>query len=166
MESNVIIRKANDTDIPTLLSIYLDKVKWLNDKNIPMWDPNQFTIENLKGKYVNPEYFICCNGQTIVGGFLLIEYDERYWKDKKENKAFYFHKFVVRKGFTGKGYADFILEWVKKYSEEQGKEYVRLDYEEAREYLKNMYIRHGFKTVDRIRNQDGAILVKGEYKIK
>jgi hypothetical protein len=67
---------------------------------------------------VNPEYFVCCNGQTIVGGFLLIEYDERYWKDKKEDKAFNFHKFVVHNGFTGKGYADFILEWVKKYSEE------------------------------------------------
>ena len=84
MESAIVIRKATEEEKHVLLTIWLEKVEWLSKNSTPMWDQKQFTLESLKEKYEYPEYFVCDKGKEIVGGFLLIEYDERYWKDNKE----------------------------------------------------------------------------------
>jgi GNAT superfamily N-acetyltransferase len=166
MNNNVIIRKATEEEIDRLLEIWLEKAHWLIDTGKPMWDPTQFSRERLKDKYHKPEYYVCRNEKDIIGGFILIEYDERYWKDHIQDKAYYFHKFVVRSKYKGQGYSGYILEWVKKYGKEMGKDFVRLDYNEERTYLKEMYIRHGFISTDIVKNDDGDVLVIAEYKIK
>ena len=164
MESGIAIRKAMEEEKSILLTVWLEKVQWLSEQNMPMWDPSQFTIERLKEKYGEPEYFVCKKGKEIIGGFIVIEYDERYWKDNKD-KAFYFHKFVVRNGHTGKGYSGLILNWVKEYGKKMGKEYIRLDFEEERTYLKNIYYSHGFKPIEKIIDTTGHAITKAEYKI-
>ena len=165
MESAIVIRKATEEEKHVLLTIWLEKVEWLSKNSTPMWDQKQFTLESLKEKYEYPEYFVCDNGKEIVGGFILIEYDERYWKDNKDDKAFYFHKFVVRNGHTGKGYSSVILNWVKEYGKEMGKDYIRLDFDEERTYLKKMYFSHGFKPIEKVITEDGHEITKAEYKI-
>jgi GNAT superfamily N-acetyltransferase len=165
MNSDVVIRKASEEEIDRLLEIWLEKANWLIENNMPMWDPRQFSREKLIEKYHRPEYYVCRNDKDIIGGFILIEYDERYWKDHIQDKVFYFHKFVVRSKYKGQGYSGYILEWVKKYGKEMGKDFVRLDYNEERTYLKEMYTEHGFAPKDIVKNDDGDVLVIAEYTI-
>ena len=164
MNNDVVIKKASEIEIDALLKIWFEKANWLIKNNTSMWDPNQFSRERLKEKYHNPEYYICRNNKEIIGGFILIEYDERYWRDYINDKAYYFHKFVIRSEYKAQGYSGYILEWVKKYGKEMGKEYIRLDYNEERTYLKEMYTRHGFVTRDFVKNDEGDVLVIAEYR--
>lgn len=166
MNADVVVRKASEEEIDGLMKIWLEKATWLIANNMPMWDPTQFSRETLKAKYRNPEYFVCRNESEIIGGFILIEYDERYWKDHIDDKAFYFHKFVVKNEYKAQGYSGYILEWAKQYAKEMGKDYLRLDYNEERTYLKQMYTSHGFVRKGMVRNDDGDVLVIAEHEIE
>lgn len=166
MNADIVVRKASEEEIDGLMNIWLEKAMWLIANNMPMWDPSQFNRETLKAKYRNPEYFVCRNESEIIGGFLLIEYDERYWKGRIDEKAFYFHKFVVKSEYKEQGYSGHILEWVKHYAKEMGKDFVRLDYNEERTYLMQMYTSHGFVRKGVVRNDDGDVLVIAEHAIE
>jgi GNAT superfamily N-acetyltransferase len=166
MSSEINIRKANDKEIKELLSIWINKAEELNNKNIGMWDTSQFTIDNLNKKYDNPEFYIRIKNREIFGGFILLEFDRIYWPENSAENAYYFHKFVVKTKFAGQGLSDQILNWVKRYAKDNKQDYVRLDYNENREYLKKMYTRHGFETIERMRNESGNLLIKAQYKIE
>jgi GNAT superfamily N-acetyltransferase len=73
---------------------------------------------------------------------------------------------VVRSEYKGQGYSGYILEWVKDHAKAMGKKYVRLDYNEERTYLKEMYIKHGYVQKGIVKNDDGDSLVIAEYAIE
>lgn len=164
MNETLCTKKANDKEITELLSIYIEKVKWLSRHTISMWEISQFTRKSLKEMYVNPEYYIGLIGDKIIGGFILIETDERYWPNN-EDKAYYLHKFVISNDFCGKGYSSVLLTLIKEHGKKNGKQYIRLDYDESRKYLHTMYLSNGFISTEKIINQKGKILTKAEYRI-
>ena len=49
-EFMLTIKTADSTEINTLLSIYIEKVKWLRSMNKPLWDESQFNLEALNKK--------------------------------------------------------------------------------------------------------------------
>jgi len=142
MNETVEIRKATEQEIDVLLNIWIEKSKYLEEKKIKVWDIQQFTQEKLKEKYGEPQYFIGLS-----------------------EKAFYFHKFVVTNEFAGMGYSKIILDWVKNYGKQMGKEYIRLDFNESREYLKQLYYGNGFIKVRVYEENDKHKLVLAEIKI-
>jgi GNAT superfamily N-acetyltransferase len=144
--------------------MWIKRAEYLIDSHIPMWDLEQFSVAKLKQKYGRPTYFIGYVNGKPFGGFILIEHDERYWPDNTE-KAFYFHKFVVDEAFAGQGLSKEILDWVKEYGKQKGKEYIRLDFEEDREYLKKMYYGNGFNKIGIVIDEKGKEITIAEYKI-
>jgi len=165
VEENLIIRKATEKETDSLLKIWKEKEKSLEAKGIPVWDIKQFTKENLKQKYACPEYFIAIIGGEIIGGFILIEKDIHFWPNNTNDKSYYFHNFVIRDKYSGKGYSKSILDWVKNYGKGKGKEFIRLDFNEKREYLKGMYYGNGFKKVEVIMEDESNRIVLAEYRI-
>lgn len=81
-----------------------------------------------------------------------------------DDKAFYLHKFVVDVDSSGKRYSDKILEWVKNNGKMNHKEYIRLDYEKQRDYLRKMYLRNGFKDIEIMHAENGYDIVKAECR--
>jgi len=143
MDRIIDIHKACDAEINILLGIWIRRSKKLAAKHMKMWNPDQFTTEELRKVYITPDYYIgYVNGEPF-GGFILIEKDERYWPGNS-GKACYFHKFVVDESFAGQGLSKEILDWVKEYGRQNGKDFIRLDFEEDREYLKKLYYGNGF----------------------
>ncbi len=165
METDFDIRKAEDREIDSLMDIYLDKVRRLRERGTPMWDESLFTRESLKKKYLDPDYYVAVKDGEIIGGFILIEYDGRYWPENKADNAYYFHKFVIKNEYCGKGYSGRILRWVQAYAGAKGKRFLRLDFDEHRTYLKNMYLSNGFIPTDRKPNEMGIQVTKAEYII-
>jgi GNAT superfamily N-acetyltransferase len=145
--------------------MWIKRAKKLILENKKMWDLEQFSVEKLNKKYINPKYYIGYCGKKPFGGFILIENDERYWPGNKD-KALYFHKFVVDESFSGKGLSKEILEWVKEYGKQSGRKYIRLDFEEDREYLKNMYYGNGFIKTGVVIDGRGTKITIAEYEIK
>jgi len=159
------VRIASDPEINELLDIYVEKIKWLRANDKAMWDESQVTLENLKKKYDNPVYYIGIVNGKIIGGFILIEIDQIWWPENKD-EAFYFHKFVVKNEYCGKGYADEMIKWVLRYGKEKNKKFVRLDYDGNRKYIQDLYTRNGFIPVETSQNENVRNLIKAEFAIE
>jgi GNAT superfamily N-acetyltransferase len=164
LETKIDIHKADDREKELLIGIWLERAAFLEKKGKPMWEKGQFTVEGLDRKYGNPEYYIGFINGKPFGGFLLLEYDARYWPGKRD-RAYYFHKFVVAEEFAGQGLAKAILNWVKAFAAEKGKSYVRLDFEEKREYLKTLYYGTGFKKAGTVENETGDMITLAECAV-
>lgn len=148
-----------------LLGVMKERAMWLIQNDKKMWDLDKLTKNEIIKRYDEPELYLSYAEQEKVGGFLLIHYDKNYWKDRIEDKALYIHKFVVRLGFGNKGYSDKMIEWIKIHAIELGKQYIRIDYMKSRPYLRSMYLKHGFEDIEELKQADGEILMKAEYKI-
>jgi hypothetical protein len=160
------VRRTEDKiDLERLFEIMLERAKWLESINKPMWDVDQFTIEKMNEKYGHPAYYLALEDEEIVGGFLLLEDDRRRWPERVGQSAFYIHKFVVKLGCGGNDYSGRMLEWIKKYGKLKGKRYIRIDYERQIDYLRKIYLKHGFDDREIKVIDDGIDLVKAEYII-
>lgn len=159
------VKKADTNEVNTLLSIYIEKVKWLRLVNKPLWDESHFTLEAIKNKYDNPIFYVGVIDNEIIGGFILVENDRLYWPEVVDNSAYYFHKLVISNKYCGKSYSDEMIEWVKNYGREMNKKYIRLDYDGNRKTITDLYTRNGFIPVETISNQHVSKLIKAEYII-
>ena len=161
MERKIDIHNADGGEKELLIGIWLRRADFLEKAGMPMWEKGQFTVEGLDRKYGNPEYYIGFVDGQPFGGFLLLDYDVRYWPGKRDS-AYYFHKFVVAEEFGGQGLAKEILNWVKNFAAEKEKSYVRLDFEEKREYLRNLYYGAGFKKAGMVETETGDMITLAE----
>lgn len=80
--SILYVKKTNAAEVNELLSVYIEKVKWLRAADKPLWDKTQFTIEELNRMYNNPVFYVGIVNNTVVSGFILIENDLLYWLEK------------------------------------------------------------------------------------
>ena len=158
------VHEVDYEHIDKFIEILVERCIWLSSKNLGMWDINQLNKKAIIEKYEIPRCFIGCVDEVKIGGFLLIEQDKRYWPDKLSEKAYYFHKFVVKPGYGGNGYSDKMIEWTKDLCIADNKEYMRLDYEKHRSYLRNMYLKHGFEDIEVQIHNDGKEVVKAEWR--
>jgi GNAT superfamily N-acetyltransferase len=159
------VEELRNEKIKYFSNALIERYNWLNDHNIHMWKIENLNVEGMIARYENPIFYGAFEDEVFIGGFILIEQDKRYWPNNLHDKAFYFHKFVVRPQFSGLGYADRILEWVKEFGIKKDKTYIRLDYEKRREYLRNMYLKHGFKDFSEMQTSEGNIVILAECKI-
>jgi GNAT superfamily N-acetyltransferase len=159
------VEELNNENTYLFSSALIERYNWLNEHNLHMWKIENLNIEGIILRYERPVFYGAFEDKICIGGFILIEEDKRYWPNNITDKAFYFHKFVVRPKFSGKGYADKILEWVKEFGGKKGKAYIRLDYEKRRDYLRKMYLKHGFQDYSEMKTSEGNTLVLAQYVI-
>jgi GNAT superfamily N-acetyltransferase len=145
-------------------AVLMERAAWLDARGKGMWKAEHLTVAGMIERYANPRFYGAFEGSDCVGGFALLEEDPRYWPDGAGDEAFYFHKFVVSPRFAGRGYADRMLEWVKDLAERSGKDFVRLDYDGERPYLRGMYLRHGFEDRSSAATPEGRKLLLAEYR--
>ena len=139
------IGKITYDRIDILLNMYKEKSKWLESIGKPMWNPAFLEKDAFFQKYPNPECFLAFIGNHPAGGFILIEKDEFFWNDDGSASSYYLHKLVVREGFTGKGLAEEMVMWARKYAMAMGKRTLRLECYHDREYLIKLYTKCGFR---------------------
>ena len=68
--------------------------------------------------------------------------------------------------YAGKGYSKLIIDWVKALGESMGKDYIRIDFNEEREYLRKLYYGNGFECIKRYKDESGKKIALAEYKIR
>lgn len=151
--------------IEELLEILREKSRRLEQMGQPMWNPAFLKKEAFIEKYNSPDCFLAYEGEKAAGGFVLMEQDDFLWKENSADKAFYVHKLAVREGFSGKGYAHQMVEWIKEYSRLCNKHYVRLDCYEDRPYLMKLYGECGFTGKAVSTMPDGIRIAKFEYAV-
>ena len=159
------IKELQGDEIIDYVAVLHERYKWMISNDIYMWKIENLELYGMIKRYGNPQFYGAYEKNECVGGFILIEQDTRYWPNNLNDKAYYFHKFVVSPEYSNQGYSHKMLEWVKEYGKLNGKNFIRLDYEKSRDYLRNMYKGHGFEDIGEMRTDEGSLLVLGEYRI-
>jgi GNAT superfamily N-acetyltransferase len=160
-----VMKELLGNEIIDYVDILHERYKWMISHEIFMWEFKYLELNGMIKRYEEPLFYGAYEDKECVGGFVLIEKDDRYWPRNVKDKAYYLHKFVVSPKYSKMDYSHKMLEWVKQYGNEKGKKYIRLDYEKSRTYLRNMYLEHGFEDISEMKTDEGAILILGEYKI-
>jgi Acetyltransferases len=151
--------------VEELLEILRAREDWLAKRGMPMWDLAKLEPAVFLATYSGARIFLCLLDEEVVGGFVLIDRDERRWPGHEADKAYYLHKFVISPDFSGQGFADKALDWAAGFAAAKGKDFLRLNYEESRPKLAELYRRHGFEPVSAQEQVGGAGVVLAERKI-
>lgn len=143
------------------LSLLRERAAWLEAKGQPMWNPAYLEPEAFAERYRDPACFLAHDGGcAAVGGFALAGRDDAWGEDS--SNTLYIHKLVVRGACAGRGYARLMLEWILSYAADAGRDSVRLDYYEDRDYLAKLYASCGFAPLRTDVMPDGTRIVRAE----
>jgi GNAT superfamily N-acetyltransferase len=160
-----VMRELGADHMDVYIDVLIERCNWLQGRGLDMWKSESLTQAALIDRYGDPMCFAGFEDSACVGGFLLIDSDRRYWPRNLDDAAYYFHKFAVSPRFGGKGYSTRMLDWVKDFGKQNGKAYIRLDYQKHRRYLREMYLGAGFRDVEEIETAEGAAMILAEYEI-
>ncbi len=139
------VMQLDKNDIQIYLDILIERAKWLEHINQPMWNIENLSPANFKKVYPNQKPYLIYASENVIGGFILLENDTFLWNKEENNQsAFYIHKLVIKPEFSGLGYAEKSISLIKELAKKEGISYLRLDCYDDRTYLKNLYERCGF----------------------
>lgn len=110
-----------------------------------MWNPNQFTIENLLKNNTIEEMFIGFIHNKSAVAMILQEQDSIFWSDS--TPSLYLHKLAIRRKYSQKGLSKQMINWAKLRAKQHNKKYLRLDCAADRPKLCNFYEKQDFKKV-------------------
>ncbi len=131
------------------ISLFISYISQKNESMpTPMWKPEQLTIEHFNELYGNYQAYLITEGNTVIGGFLLLEHDYTCWNDIENlDQAFYIHKIFVLKEYNGKGYGHKAIQEIISIGKSLNKKYIRLDCRLHNESLNRYYEQEGLQIV-------------------
>lgn len=141
---NIIIKQAQENDIPILEGILLDTVNWLNEMKQPLWDTEEVAWDTLCKAYKIGDFYIAYSDDKPSGCMALIDYDPFFWPDVKKGDSLFIHKLAVIKSARKTGVADAFINFFKEQGTIRGVKTLRLDTHALRPRLRAFYERHGF----------------------
>jgi RimJ/RimL family protein N-acetyltransferase len=143
----IIIKQAQESDIPVLESILLDTVNWLNEMNQPLWSVEDVKWPALSKNYQIGDFFIAYADGVPSGCMAIIDYDPFFWPDVKKGESFIMHKLAVTKAARKTGVSNALVDFFKEQGKKHGIRVIRLDTHAWRPKTRAFYERHGFVSV-------------------
>lgn len=148
MKNRYLFRKIKKEEISIMFSMILQRMKWMDEKEIHQWNATKYDevypisyyeMERQKG-----ELFALVDMDTneIISAAVLKRKDER-WRDNLP--ALYLHHFVS--SINHKHAGEMFLRFAEQYALDNGQTYLRLDSAEDNHYLEQYYEKHGFIAV-------------------
>jgi len=144
----IVIKQVTQSDIPTLESILLDTVNWLNEMEQPLWGADEVKWDELSKNYQIGNFYIAYADDEPSGCMALVDYDPFFWPDIEKGASLFMHKLAVTKAARKSGIADALMDFFKKQGAERGVKTLRLDTHALRPRLRAFYERHGFVFVE------------------
>lgn len=141
------IRQCDLCDTKIIEDILLDVWEWLHKNKNDMWNKDWLKWKNLSKQYKIQECFISYIDNIPAGLIILQKYDPSHWKEIKPNESIFIHKLTVKRNFSGKGLANFMMNFAKDYAKQNSIKFVRLDTLSTRTKLRNFYENSGFRFV-------------------
>lgn len=162
----IIVKKLDKNNIQTLLDLLLERAKWLETINQPMWNTSNLNPASFEAMYPDNIPFLIYNAENIIGGFILLKNDRFLWSEEENTqKAFYIHKLVIKPEFSGRDYAEESISLIKELAVQAEVSYLRLDCYDDRNYLKKLYERCGFRQKRKTVMDDGTTLQSYELSL-
>ena len=106
-----------------------------------------------------------CNENKILCVFSINFSDKQFWGENDNQPSIYIHRIALNTDFKGQSMMLKIIDWAKKYCQENGKQFIRMDTWGENDKLINYYIKCGFKHIKTI-DLDNTIGLPTHYKGK
>lgn len=142
--SNIMIKQAQESDIPVLEAILLDTVNWLNEMEQPLWGADEVEWKSLSKHYEISNFYIAYINDIPSGCMAIVDYDPFFWPDVEKGESLFIHKLAVIKAVRKSGVSDAMMDFFKKLGVEREVKSLRLDTHALRPKLRAFYERHGF----------------------
>jgi len=147
MAGSTQIKPAAERDIPVIVNILEDTVKWLNSTDKPMWTRNQVQWERLLQDFAVSDFHIAYLDGVPAGCMALMDHDPGFWPDIQKGESLFVHKLAVKRFAAGQGLADAIIAYAKSLCMDKGISALRLICAQDRPKLRAVYERNGFACV-------------------
>ncbi len=142
------VRWAKPTDAAGVLAVWQEVSRWLQQQGMPLWDPNQFSHEQVSGQIAAGEICVGVDvAQRIVACMQVSTTDPLFWPEMHLEPAWYLHKIAVTRSQRGQNWVDALLAWVEPLATAGAAKYLRLDCE-PRPALLALYQGAGFTNYD------------------
>jgi len=138
-------RKLKEDEVPIMFKLILERMKWMDKKNINHWNvhgydkiyPQTYYVEKTQQGFTYGLFDV--NTNELLCAAILFEEDES-WEDKEP--SFYIHNFVSKVSHPGIGKV--FIKYTEEYAKTKGKKYLRLDSSYDNEKLTEYYDKQGF----------------------
>lgn len=153
-----VVEQAVPEDIEEVFSLYVARVKWMDDQGIDQWNNtgylsaypvSYYRHQQEKGKLYALRH---AGNARILASAVLMEEDD-YWP-VSEPRAWYVHNLVA--AFSAKGAGKRLLIGLEDVTRGAGKEYLRLDCAVDNAFLNDYYSSMGYVLVGQC--QDGPYM--------
>jgi GNAT superfamily N-acetyltransferase len=146
--NRIVIKQAQENEIPVIEAILLDAVNWLNDLDQPLWGADEVIWDSLSRSYKVDDFYIAYIDATPSGCMALVDYDPLFWPNVKKGESLFVHKLAVIESARKTGVADALINFYKEQGLKRGVKDLRLDTHALRPKLRAFYEKHGFALVE------------------
>lgn len=144
-----MVKQAGENDIPIIEEILLDAVNWMSQNGLQnQWNESNIRWAILAKSYNISDFYIDYQNDLPVACMALTDYDPTYWPDIPKDGALYLHKLAVKRSFAGNGYAKELIDYAKNLALNFKIKAVRLNCNQHRVKLREVYEREGFVCVE------------------
>lgn len=150
------IRNCSLNDVKEILSLYEAARNLQIQRKMVVWPSfdDAFILNEIKEER---QWKIVSDGSMACNWTVTFE-DKEIWGAKDKNDAIYIHRICTNPALRGNRYIDEIVKWSKKYADQIGKRFIRLDTLGNNTKLIEHYSSAGFDFLGMVKLTDTANL--------
>jgi ribosomal protein S18 acetylase RimI-like enzyme len=143
-----IIRRARDTDIPTMVDLRREAERWLAERGIEQWTAKWVDVgdEKIARATRQRRAWVVEVAGEVGATVTLGGPDEDLWT-VEDGPALYLYKLMVARRYAGRGLGASVIEWAIDRAAHSGYPWLRLDVWPSNPGLQDYYRRNGFAHV-------------------
>ncbi|CAM3999286.1 GNAT family N-acetyltransferase [Flavobacterium branchiophilum] len=152
---NFQIENSNSNDIDEIFRLYQMATNFQKTRFTVHWpDFDRKIIESEISE--NKQWKIIIDGKMACVWATTFN-DPQIWEEKNEDPAVYIHRIAANPEFRGQNFVLQIVEWAKRYAEENHKQFVRMDTVGNNLGLITYYTKCGFEFLGllKLKNTEG-----------
>ena len=135
-------------DVDRLVELRDGAARWLLDRGIQQWLPDEFTAERMRS-WVEAGVVHVLREQHLLAGSVAVLWDDPDIWGLTDTPAGYIHLLIVRNERRGRGLGDQLLAWAEQHIRRSGRAVARLDAVSSNQTLHRWYDQRGYIEVGR-----------------
>ena len=139
------IRAAGADDARVVEEVLVEAAAWVDALGVVMWEEGELAPQRIAAEIAGGQFFIADVDGDVAGVIRFQLEDRLFWPDLPDGESAFVHRLAVRRRYKGLGVSQALLGWAVDRARALGKRHLRLDCDEARPKLRELYERFGFR---------------------
>lgn len=149
-----MIRKANSSDIASILVVTKACARAMISKDIYQWNEHYPNASAFEKDIERDELYVLIKDNAVIGTVVIStlmddEYQPIKWLTPNE-KNLYIHRLAVHPDYQGRGLAKKLMDFAEKFGSDNGYISIRLDTFSQNHRNQTFYERRGYKRLGNI----------------